>query len=84
MGRVDFRAGLCADSQVQHNTTILLYTLQNLSEMQLPRSTALFGTTPNPDCLQAPHGGQHSRELLRELGMNDTQINVLVEAGTVR
>lgn len=81
VGRVNVRGGLCADPQVRHNATVSRYRMQDLGQVQLPRAAALFGTTPNPDRLQAPHLGQHSRELLRELGMRDGEIDALIESG---
>lgn len=81
VGRVNVRNGLCADPQVRHNATVSRYRMQDLGEVQLPRAAALFGATPNPECLQAPHLGQHSRELLRELGVCDDEIDALFESG---
>jgi crotonobetainyl-CoA:carnitine CoA-transferase CaiB-like acyl-CoA transferase len=81
VGRVNVRSGLCADPQVRHNATVSRYRMQDLGEVQLPRAAALFGTTPSPDGLQAPHVGQHSRELLRELGMREDEIDALIESG---
>jgi hypothetical protein len=39
---------------------------------------ALFGAMPNPTHLQAPHVGEHGRELLRQLGRSDVEIDALL------
>ncbi|WP_334188749.1 CaiB/BaiF CoA transferase family protein [Noviherbaspirillum sp.] len=84
VGRVNERASLGVDPQVRHNRTISRYPMGDAGMVQLPRAAALFSETPGPDSLQAPHAGQHSRELLRELGKDAQEIDTLLESGAVR
>ncbi len=77
VGRVNDRAGLAHDAQVMHNQAIARYPMQDAGMVQLPRAAALFEATPNPAQLQAPHVGQHSRALLRQLGRSDAEIDAL-------
>jgi crotonobetainyl-CoA:carnitine CoA-transferase CaiB-like acyl-CoA transferase len=84
VGRVNEKAHLSGDPQVMHNRTISRYPMADVGTVQLPRAAALFGATPNPDSLQAPHVGQHSRELLQELGNSDAEIDALFATGAVR
>jgi crotonobetainyl-CoA:carnitine CoA-transferase CaiB-like acyl-CoA transferase len=58
--------------------------MRDVGMAQLPRAAALFDATPNPTQLQAPHVGQHSRELLRQLGRSDADIDALFAARAVR
>lgn len=84
VGRVNRKAGLADDPQVRHNRTVARYRMDNVGMVQLPRAAALFSATPGPDCLQVPRAGQHSRELLRELGKSADEVEALLEAGAVR
>lgn len=83
VGRVNDRAGLCADPQVVHNRTVSRYPMSDLGEVRLPRAAALFGTSRNPDFLQAPHAGEHGRAVLQELGKSEAEIDLLYADGTV-
>jgi crotonobetainyl-CoA:carnitine CoA-transferase CaiB-like acyl-CoA transferase len=84
VGRVNDRASLAGDAQVVHNQTVSRYPMRDIGMVQLPRAAALFDATPNPTQLQAPHVGEHGRELLRQLGRSDAEIDALFATGAVR
>jgi crotonobetainyl-CoA:carnitine CoA-transferase CaiB-like acyl-CoA transferase len=84
VGRVNDRASLAGDAQVIHNQAVSRYPMRDVGMVQLPRAAPLFDATPNPTQLQAPHVGQHSRELLRQLGRSDADIDALFAARAVR
>jgi crotonobetainyl-CoA:carnitine CoA-transferase CaiB-like acyl-CoA transferase len=84
VGRVNEKGMLADDPQVRHNQTLSRYAMADVGEVQLPRTPAQFGGTPAPTGLQAPHVGQHSRDILRELGKSADEIETLFAAGTVR
>jgi crotonobetainyl-CoA:carnitine CoA-transferase CaiB-like acyl-CoA transferase len=42
-----------------------------------------FSATPTPASTPAPLLGQHTRELLREAGYGDAQIDALIDDGVV-
>ncbi|NEX64836.1 CaiB/BaiF CoA transferase family protein [Noviherbaspirillum galbum] len=83
VGRVNVKSGLGNDPQVRHNGTISRYAMGDVGLVQLPRAAAVFGGTPGPDGLHAPHVGQHGRELLEELGKEPGEIEALIGAGVV-
>jgi crotonobetainyl-CoA:carnitine CoA-transferase CaiB-like acyl-CoA transferase len=83
VGRVNDRASLAGDAQVMHNQTVSRYPMQDVGMVQLPRAAALFDATPNPTQLQAPHVGQHGRELLQQLGRSDAEIDALLATRAV-
>jgi crotonobetainyl-CoA:carnitine CoA-transferase CaiB-like acyl-CoA transferase len=52
-------------------------------QLRLPRYPATFSTGIPDDLKPAPQLAQHSREVLREAGLDEQAIDALIEAGTV-
>jgi crotonobetainyl-CoA:carnitine CoA-transferase CaiB-like acyl-CoA transferase len=71
------------DPQVQHRGAIIEREHPVIGRYRTPRQGARFGrdetTTPSP----APGHGEHSDELLAELGYDDARIAALRDTGTV-
>jgi len=83
-GRVNTKAQLAADPQLRHNTLLHDTLYPGLGRLRTPRAAAQFIGLPHDDSRQAPHLGQHSRELLRELGRSEADIAALYGLGAVR
>jgi crotonobetainyl-CoA:carnitine CoA-transferase CaiB-like acyl-CoA transferase len=81
-GRVNRVPDVAADPQVIHNSTIANVDHGAIGRVALPRAAARFadgGSRPGV----APGLGEHSREILRELGHTDVEIDALVASGSV-
>jgi len=79
IGRVNHRHEVLSDPQVLHNRSLVEIDHGNAGTVRLARSAARFGmaataTTPGA----APHLGEHSREVLAELGYDGARINALM------
>jgi crotonobetainyl-CoA:carnitine CoA-transferase CaiB-like acyl-CoA transferase len=68
-----------ADPQIKHNATFVEYEHPTEGKVKTPGFPIRFSKTPSRVDRGAPVTGQHSRELLREMGLTDAQIAVLVE-----
>ena len=84
LGRVNERPELLADPQVQHNGCAVLVANGDGEPVRVARSAARFdGQTQGP-----AHGGarlgEHSLQVLQELGVDATRIDALVAGGAVR
>lgn len=83
-GRVNSKPGLAADPQVQHNQALHDTLYPGLGLLRTPRAAAQFLGMPLAQGRLAPHLGQHSREVLRELGRTADQISALFASKAVR
>ena len=72
-----------ADPQVLHNGTLVSYRHSTEGEVTTPGFAIRFGTTPSEVRRGAPLAGEHSREILTELGLSDQQVDGLLAAGVV-
>ena len=82
VGRVHDRVGMIEDPQVQHNRSMVEVDHGELGRVRLPRGAARFGdqdSLPGP----APAMGEHSVEVLRELGYDAARIDSLLESGAI-
>ncbi len=77
-------ADLVADPQIQHNGTFVEYQHETEGWVKTPGFPIKFSKTPSRITRGAPLTGQHTRELLRELGYDDNSIEALLGDGTVR
>jgi crotonobetainyl-CoA:carnitine CoA-transferase CaiB-like acyl-CoA transferase len=84
VGRVNTKAQLAADPQVQHNGLLGDTPYPGIGPLRCPRAAAQFIGMPHDDTRLAPHLGEHSREVLRELGRSEADIEALFERGVVR
>ena len=83
-GRVNTKAELANDPQVRHNAVLHDTPYPGLGRLRTPRAAAQFIGLPWDASRRAPHLGEHSRELLAELGHDDKTIAALMACGAVR
>ena len=84
VGRVNAKGDLTQDPQVQHNQLIRESSYPDIGRVQTPRSAALFpAAAPGPEATAA-HVGQHTREVLIEIGRSEQDIDALFALGAVR
>ncbi len=76
-------AELVADPQVQHNGTFVEYDHPTEGRVKTPGFPIKFSKTPSVVRRGAPLAGEHSREVLAELGWAETAIDQALAAGTV-
>jgi crotonobetainyl-CoA:carnitine CoA-transferase CaiB-like acyl-CoA transferase len=84
VGRVNTKAGLAADAQVQHNGLLRDTHYPGIGPLRTPRAAAQFIGLPHDDTRLAPHLGEHSRAVLRERGRSEADIEALFSGGAVR
>ncbi len=89
-GKADIWAGpvygyadLVGDPQIAHNGTFVEYDHPTEGRVKTPGFAIRFSRTPSTVARGAPLAGQHSREILRELGFDDARIDGLIEAQVV-
>ncbi|MEY2952898.1 MAG: hypothetical protein RLZZ401_985 [Pseudomonadota bacterium] len=83
LGRVNERAEVVADAQVQHNGSLVEIEHGALGRVRLARAAALFDGQPQPLPKGAAHIGEHGRAVLEELGFDATQIAQWVRDGVL-
>lgn len=83
-GRFNSKARLADDPQVRHNALLHEVAYPGIGRLRTPRAAAQFIGMPWDASRLAPHLGQHSRELLVELGHDGPGIEALLAAGAVR
>jgi crotonobetainyl-CoA:carnitine CoA-transferase CaiB-like acyl-CoA transferase len=76
-------ADLLADPQVRHNGTFVTYEHPTEGTVTTPGFPYRFSATPPRIDRGAPLTGEHSREVLREVGLGDDEVEALLAAGTV-
>jgi crotonobetainyl-CoA:carnitine CoA-transferase CaiB-like acyl-CoA transferase len=74
---------LVDDPQIAHNGTFVEYDHPTEGHIKTPGFPYKFSVTPPRIDRGAPLVGQHSREVLAELGLGADQIDSLVESGAV-
>ncbi|WP_447728128.1 CaiB/BaiF CoA transferase family protein [Sphingomonas koreensis] len=77
-------ADLVADPQIRHNGTFVEYDHPTEGRVKAPGFPIRFSKTPSTVERGAPLVGEHSRELLREAGLDAKAIEALIESGVVR
>ncbi len=71
------RLDLLEDAQIAANETIVIYELEGHGRIRQARPAARFDKTPSEVSSPAPLLGQHSEEILGELGYSAEQLEVL-------
>jgi crotonobetainyl-CoA:carnitine CoA-transferase CaiB-like acyl-CoA transferase len=84
VGRVNRKADLADDPQIRHNNSLMEADYPGLGRIRAPRAAARFDQAPAHPQRLAPHLGEHTREILAELGRSDEDIQSLFGAGAVR
>lgn len=69
--------------QVRHNAIVEVHDDDRYGPVRLGRPAAHFSATPQRIQGPAPLHGEHTREVLRELGYSNSQVDGLAKAGTV-
>jgi crotonobetainyl-CoA:carnitine CoA-transferase CaiB-like acyl-CoA transferase len=84
LGRINERPEVLSDPQVLHNQAVVVVDNGNAGRVRVARSAALFdGQAMAPSC-GAARLGEHSAEVLHELGFSATQIATLAAQGVLR
>jgi crotonobetainyl-CoA:carnitine CoA-transferase CaiB-like acyl-CoA transferase len=82
-GRVNTKAGLAHDAQVVHNALLRDTPYPTLGRIRSPRAAAQFLGMPHDDTRLAPRLGEHTRDVLRELGRSEAEIAAMLATGAV-
>jgi crotonobetainyl-CoA:carnitine CoA-transferase CaiB-like acyl-CoA transferase len=77
-------AELVDDPQIAHNGTFVEYDHRTEGRVKTPGFPIRFSKTPSTVERGAPLVGEHSREVLREAGLDEAAIDTLIESGVVR
>ena len=76
-------ADLVADPQIAHNGTFVEYDHPTEGHVKTPGFPIRFSKTPSVVARGAPLTGEHTREVLREAGLDEGAIDALVASGAV-
>ncbi len=76
-------ADLLADPQIAHNGTFVEYDHPTEGRVRTPGFPIRFARTPATVARGAPLAGQHTREILRELGHDNADIDALIARGVL-
>ena len=77
------RQEMLENEQVQANSIIVEYAHEKAGPIRQARAAAQFSLTPTAKPVGAPGLGQHSKEILREAGLQEEDILSLVSDGVV-
>ena len=84
VGKVNGKAELASDPQIQHNRTLVDTVYPEIGRVRSPRPAAQFNASPSIATPLAAHLGEHTREVLTELGKSAAEIDALYASGAVR
>jgi crotonobetainyl-CoA:carnitine CoA-transferase CaiB-like acyl-CoA transferase len=82
-GPVYSYADVVNDPQVQHNGSLVSYRHPTEGEVTTPGFAIRFISSPSSVRRGAPLAGEHTREILAELGLSEQQVNELLAAEVV-
>jgi crotonobetainyl-CoA:carnitine CoA-transferase CaiB-like acyl-CoA transferase len=82
-GPVYSYADVVTDPQVRHNGTLVTYRHPTEGEVTTPGFAIRFARAPSRVRYGAPLAGEHTREILAELGLTGAQVDDLLAAGIV-
>ncbi|SER88673.1 CaiB/BaiF CoA transferase family protein [Sphingobium sp. YR768] len=77
-------ADLIDDPQIRHNGTFVEYDHATEGRVKVPGFPIRFSKTPSAITRGAPLVGEHSRDVLAEIGRSADDIAQLIESGVVR
>lgn len=83
VGKVNLKPQVIDDPQVVHNRALVEIDHGVLGRVRVARAAAVFENSHSPAPRPAPHLGEHSEQVLRELGYDEAQISALKQAGAV-
>jgi crotonobetainyl-CoA:carnitine CoA-transferase CaiB-like acyl-CoA transferase len=75
--------GVVNDPQIKHNGTFVEYEHPTEGKVKTPGFPIKFSKTPSRVTRGAPLAGQHTREILGELGWSDDRVNALLSSKTL-
>lgn len=81
--RVRHFRDLHQDPQARANGNVVLYRFDNGNEAYLPCTPVQFGVCQAPPCRRAPSVGEHTVEVLRQLGYAQEEIDRMCAEGAV-
>ena len=84
LGRVNERPEVLSDPQVVHNQSVVTVDNGAAGRVRVARSAALFDGRAQAPTRGGARLGEHSAEVLRELGFSDEQIAELAAQGVLR
>ncbi len=84
LGRVNERHEVLSDPQVQHNQAVVEVANGDGDRVRVARSAARFDGHPQAPQRGGARLGEHSLEVLRELGFDEARIAALLASGAVR
>jgi crotonobetainyl-CoA:carnitine CoA-transferase CaiB-like acyl-CoA transferase len=76
-------ADLVEDAQIKHNGTFVEYDHPTEGRVKTPGFAIKFSKTPSVVERGAPLTGQHTREVLREMGVDGARIEQLLASGAI-
>ena len=79
--RINLREDLVKDPQVVHNKLIMEIDDPKLGKVRFPRPAIEFSKTPSSVRSMAPKVGQHTNEILREIGVSADELAMLKSKG---
>ncbi len=82
-GPVYSYADVVTDPQVRHNGTLVTYRHPTEGQVTTPGFAIQFAKTPSQVRHGAPLAGEHTRDILAELGVSDQRVNDLLAAGVI-
>ncbi len=82
-GKVYGYQDLVGDPQIVHNGTLVEYDHPTEGRVKTPGFPIRFSRTPSTVEQGAPLTGQHTREVLGEIGYSDERVNDLLSSGVV-
>jgi crotonobetainyl-CoA:carnitine CoA-transferase CaiB-like acyl-CoA transferase len=84
IGKVNEHDQVLTDAQVLHNRTVVEVDHGPLGRVRLARSAARFPGDHPPRMPRAPWLGEHTHEVLSELGFDEQRIAALQAQGAIR
>jgi crotonobetainyl-CoA:carnitine CoA-transferase CaiB-like acyl-CoA transferase len=76
-------ADLVEDKQIRHNGTFVEYDHPTEGQVKTPGFAIRFSRTPSVVERGAPVTGQHTRDVLKEMGLDEARIDELLAKGVV-
>ncbi len=81
--RVNHFKDMSSDPQAWANGNLVKYRFDNGHEAALPCTPVQFAQCIAPPCRRAPSVGQHTREIMREVGYTEEEIAQSIASGAV-
>lgn len=84
VGKVNTKSELAADPQIQHNHSLEETVYPDFGRVRMPRAAAVFKSMVSRAPSPAAHLGEHTREVLSDLGKSPAEMDALFASGVVR